>query len=144
VTTAVVLVVGGIVTLAVLYAIAAANPGGAERVESLVPSGSSTLDAGRPTRLVEWEGLVLAGTTSGARGRARLGRHIEPLVAAALRDGHGLSIDDPRAATLLGDEWAFLQGGPPPAGRRTDPEAVVAATARLLDRLEDRRSGTGA
>lgn len=124
------------VVVALLQAIARANPGGAAPTGSLVaPDGGAAAEP-RPVRLVEWEALLLAGATSGRRGRERLGRQMERLVASALADGHGLSLDDPRAADLLGPEWRFLQGGPPPGGGGTDAAAIAHAVGVVLDRLE--------
>lgn len=139
-TTFLVLAVGSAVVVAILHGLARGNPGGARRSAPLVSLPQPPEADERPAGLVEWEALLLTASTSGPRGRARLARHLEPLVAAALRDGHGLSLDDPRAAALLGAEWSALRDGAPLPGRGGDDAAVIEAVNRLLDRVATPRS----
>lgn len=129
--------IGGalVAVVALLTAIARSNPGATEPAGSLLDDGRTSSASARPDRLVEWEGLILAAATSGRRGRERLGRQMERLVASALADRHGWALEDPRAAELLGPEWAFLRGGPPPAGGGTDVAAIARAVDVVLDRV---------
>ena len=88
--------------------------------------------------LMQKRGEILAASTGGPRGRARLARHLEPVIGSALRDSRGLSMHDPDALALLGDEWEFLQGGPPPADR---PKlSVEQSLATVLARVDQRPS----
>lgn len=134
-----ILVGGGVLLVGLLIAlinvVAAANPGGAAPTGTLVASGAADDDRDRPPGLAAWEALLLSGATSGRRGRERLARRMREPVATLLADHHGLALGDPRAAELLGPEWAFLEGGPPPPGVGTDEAGIVAAVDAVLDRL---------
>jgi hypothetical protein len=129
---------GIVVVVGLLGWLSRANPGWSEGVPLLVSRHGSGSVTGRVPELRAWEAEILAASTGGPRGRARLARHLEPVLSAALRDTRGLSIDDPEAVALLGDEWVFLQGGPAPADR---PRITVdRALSRVLERVDQRPS----
>ena len=141
-TTAAVVAVGAIVVLVLLALLARRNPGSADHVPAVVARQRSTRTLPRDPALRAWEADVLAGSTGGPRGRARLGRKLEPIVTAHLRDRFGIAPDHPDAAARLGPEWIFLTGGPPPRDRpKLDVEEAVAI---LLDRLDQPLSRGGA
>jgi hypothetical protein len=142
VTTAAVVAVGVIVVLVLLVLLARRNPGAADHVPAVVARRRSSGTPPRDPALRAWEADVLAGSTGGPRGRARLGRKLEPIVTAHLRDRYGIAPDHPEAAARLGPEWVFLNGGPPPRDR---PKlGVEDAVATLLDRLDQPLSRGGA
>jgi hypothetical protein len=136
--TVAIVVLGVVVVVGLLAWLSRANPGWSAAVPLLVSRRSSAPVTGRVPELVAWEAEILAASTGGPRGRARLARHLEPVLSAALRDTRGLSVDDPEAVALLGDEWEFLQGGPAPADR---PKITVdRALAVVLERVGQRPS----
>lgn len=118
------------------------NPGATEAVPGFFGRAPTARADRRNPGLLAWEADLLAASTGGPRGRARVARRLEPTLEAVLRDRHGLRLDDEAAVVLLGEEWEFLTGGPPPAAApRLD---VQSALARLLDRIDaDRRAVTG-
>jgi hypothetical protein len=130
-----VVVVGvGVVALVVLLALLArANPGSTDPAPALLALRDAGSSTPRIPELVAWEADLLAASTGGRRGRTRLGRKLEPVIAPTLRDRHGVQIDDPEARELLGPEWDFLCGGaPPPANPSITVDQAVAV---VLDRL---------
>jgi hypothetical protein len=138
-----VLVVGvGVVALVVLLVLLArANPGSTDPAPALLARRDTRSSAPRIPELVAWEADLLAASTGGRRGRTRLGRKLTPVIAPTLRDRHGVQIDDPEAREVLGPEWDFLCGGPPPP---TNPNITIdEAVIVVLDRLvtPHRRSG---
>lgn len=133
ITTAVV-ILGVAIVVALLWWLARANPGSATSVAGMVERPDAGPRTERPPELKSWEADLLAASTGGQRGRTRVSRRLQPLIETALQDRTGLSMDDPAAAPILGDEWVFLCGGPRPASSpRMDVESAVAA---LLDRLD--------
>lgn len=139
--TAAVIAAGVLVVVALLAWFARRNPGASEVVPGYFAPRRPATSRRRNPELLSWEADLLAASTGGPRGRARLARRLEPVLAAQLRDRHGLALDDEAAVALLGAEWDFLTGGPPPAhARRLD---VATAVATVLDRVgSDRRSVT--
>lgn len=136
--TVAIVALGIVVVIGLLGWLSRTNPGWSDAVPLLVSRHASASATGRVPELRAWEAEILAASTGGPRGRARLARHLEPVLNAALRDARGLSIDDPEAIALLGDEWEFLQGGPPPADR---PKITVdRALSTVLERVDQRPS----
>ena len=136
--TVAIVAVGMVVIVALLGWLSHANPGWSAGVPLLMSRRGAGAAVSRVPELRAWEAEILAASTGGPRGRARLARHLEPVVGSALRDSRGLSIHDPDALALLGDEWEFLQGGPPPSDR---PKlSVERALATLLERVDQRPS----
>ncbi|QGG96849.1 hypothetical protein [Actinomarinicola tropica] len=131
------LAVLAVLVVVLLVRLVGVHPGGATLVPALLGPRRPTPQE-RPEGLARWESAMLAAGTSGGRGRARLARQLEPLVATTLLGRHGLAMGDPRAADLLGAEWRYLTGdGPqPPTAPGEGTAAVVAAVEVLLDRLE--------
>ncbi len=137
-----VIAVGALVLIVLLYLLSRLNPGVDGVTPALVTWASPERAASRIPELRAWEAEVLAARTGGTRGRARLGRRLEPLVVAALRDRHGLSLADPAATELLGAEWVYLRGGPVPPDR---PGLMIDdAVTSVLDRLVETSSRGGA
>lgn len=129
--------VGSVLVVCIVSVLASGNPGAGERAPALLTRSAAGPAPARPAALVEWEVVLLEAGMGGTRPRTRLARRLEPLVADRVAQRLGVPLADPSAADLLGDEWRFLTGGPPPPGSPTDTSAAVLhAVDRLLDRLE--------
>ena len=143
--TVLVVIGGAVVVVALLSGLARRNPGLPGRVPALVSWVAEPDAAPRPSQLVAWESLLLSAATGGRRGRARLSRHLEPLVASLLLERHRVAITDRAATEVLGWEWAYIRGEvDAPAGEGDESAAVHDAVESLLDRLATPRPGPAA
>lgn len=135
-TVALAAVAGAVVVLVLLRILAARNPRLPGATPALVERRLDPSPPTRPSQVVAWEALLLAAATGGPRGRARLSRHLEPLVASLLVERHLLAVDDADAALVLGPEWEYLTGATEGETAGTDEsDSVHEAVEALLDRL---------